>query len=203
MTFSQMMTLETSTMNILLGAGIALQCFIVREIFSIKAKLAVLVEHIKSCPVGENRTKLTGLLPALALAALLAGPLQAATTPGTVTLAWDPYAPLVATNYTHNPETGTVTGATITTNWPQTFTLYATADPSKPLTAWPIMATIPGTTTNAAGQVESTTRVTVEALEGQRFFVLTVTVEGLESPFSNTAEQKQRPPPGTGLAVRR
>ena len=48
------MVIEPSTLNVLLGAVIALQGWMVRELFRIRSKLDVIAEH---CPVCQKPQK--------------------------------------------------------------------------------------------------------------------------------------------------
>ncbi len=44
------MTIETSTANVLLTAVIALQGWIIRELFKLKGKVSLLTTHCTRCP---------------------------------------------------------------------------------------------------------------------------------------------------------
>jgi hypothetical protein len=44
------MIIETSTANVLIAAAIAMQCWIIRELFKVKAKLTLILTHCKHCP---------------------------------------------------------------------------------------------------------------------------------------------------------
>lgn len=43
------MNIETSTLNLLLGSIVALQVFIIKELFSLKTKLAVVLSRCPYC----------------------------------------------------------------------------------------------------------------------------------------------------------
>ena len=43
------MIIETSTTNVLLGCAVALQAWIIRELFKIKAKISLIVSHCPKC----------------------------------------------------------------------------------------------------------------------------------------------------------
>ena len=43
------MTIETSTVNVLLCAIIALLCWIVRELFKVKSKISMILTHCTKC----------------------------------------------------------------------------------------------------------------------------------------------------------
>ena len=43
------MTIETSTANVLLTGIIALQCWIIRELFKLKAKITVIANNCPKC----------------------------------------------------------------------------------------------------------------------------------------------------------
>lgn len=43
------MTIETSTINLLLGAVIALQCWIVRQLFNVKHRISLIIAHCSHC----------------------------------------------------------------------------------------------------------------------------------------------------------
>jgi hypothetical protein len=42
--------IETSTVNMLLAAILALQCWLVREVFNLKEKVNLIWRHCKRCP---------------------------------------------------------------------------------------------------------------------------------------------------------
>lgn len=50
------MTIETSTINVLMLAVLSLQCWLVRELFKLQRKFSVLITYCKQCPKGELDT---------------------------------------------------------------------------------------------------------------------------------------------------
>lgn len=43
------MTIDTSTANVLLAGVIAMQCWIIRELFKLKAKVSIIILQCSSC----------------------------------------------------------------------------------------------------------------------------------------------------------
>ena len=137
----------------------------------------------------------------ISLLALLAF-IGTASSQTTVLLAWD-YSPSVITNYTHDPLTGTVTGFTLITNYPDTFVLRSTKQANASLDQWPIFITFAAMQTNmVTGAFAVVTNITVPAVpQGAQFFVLTASNAGGESPFSNTALRKPGADPAANLSA--
>jgi low affinity Fe/Cu permease len=44
------MTIETSTMNVLMLGILSLQCWMVRQVFKLERKVSVIISHCNKCP---------------------------------------------------------------------------------------------------------------------------------------------------------
>ena len=167
------MNLESSTVNLLLGAIITLQVWIVRELFNLKARLNLVLAR---CPQCKMMFKAEGFLPLIVALALLGGTATASAPPlKEIVLAWD---------YTSRDV--------------DAFVLRGTPTLTTNLAAWPVLATIPALVSNTI-----VTNFTLTMEPGQMFFVLTASNFWGESGFSNITNTPNIAPAGSGLNLKR
>lgn len=53
------MTIETSTVNALMVAVLALQCWLVREVFKLQRKISIIIAHCNHCPKELDTDRIT------------------------------------------------------------------------------------------------------------------------------------------------